>query len=216
MMKRVKWFKNENQASFSKKKLCFLVGGCLLLGLGWNGLRRTELYREIEYNIDQAIEQKQRDEEWGHLEYTGDEVMEQIKSEMSVIPYNEESFDPNATLEDLQKDGDKLFTSYVGNGIVMNQLGMFGDVSFLKITLYSFENTSIGGVDLAMNVYDTTPGVVKVAEEMFKTILPTGHEELIEHLNNIDYRGGEHQWDNRKVTVEFHNEGITFLFYGKE
>lgn len=204
------------QFVLKKKKILVLLLFALLFAFLLMGIERTKFYGELKYYIDQKNEQLKRDEEWGHLEYSGDNVMEEIKSVMEVIEYDEEKFDENKTLEMLAEEELNLYTSFVGNGIFMNELGMFGDVSFLRMSIYSFENTSIGGVDLAMNVYDTTPEVVAVCEEMFKIILPTGYVELIEHLNDINYRGGEHKWDERKVEVQFRNEGITFLFYGKE
>lgn len=197
-----------------KKKCLALVLIFILINLIFCLFKQSYFYYQLEYQWDCYLAQKERDKEWGHLEYDGDDILEKLKDE-----FVDEDYD---VLSELELDYDEalalksnVYSSVIGNGIFMNELGGTGDVSFLRVTVYAFENTSIGGVDVAMHVYDISKDVVEFAEYVMEVILPTGHQEIIDSLNDIDFRGGDFFVDNRKVSVEFGEEGITFLFYGK-
>lgn len=209
--------KNEKRPRMTKKQKKRLIIVSVIvtfLFIFWSLFTQSLFYINLVYKYDQIQEQKERDRLWGHLDYSGDDILSDLAEEF-VIP----NYDP---VSELELDYDELLTkrsnvyqSSIGNGLFMNEMGGTGDVSFLRITIYSFENTSIGGVDIAMHVYDIASDVVAFAERAMELILPTGYQEIIDKLNDIDFRGGEFFLDERKVVVDFNEEGITFLFYGK-
>lgn len=198
--------------SLSKKKVILFTGlGVLIIGGGILFLN-SMTYREMEFQWYLKQEQKRRDKEWGYLDYSGHEIVNELTKEF--MSENKELPGTSIT-DDYLVRRENVYESTFDNGFFMNEMGELGDLSFLRLTVYSFENTLHDGVDIIMHVYNIESDVVAYAERTLEKILPTGYQKIIDDLNDVDYRGGEYFLDNRKVTVEFTAEGIVFFFYGE-
>ena len=196
-----------------QKKIWISVGvGLGVVVIGGILFTQTLTYREIEHKWYLKQEQKRRDKEWGYLDYSGHEVVDALTEEF--VSENKELPGTSATDDYLVQRGN-VYESTYDNGVFMNEMGELGDLSFLRLTVYSFENTLHDGVDIIMHVYNIESDVVAYAERTLEKILPTGYQQIIDDLNDINYRGGEYFLDDRKITVEFTSEGIVFFFYGK-
>lgn len=204
--------KNDKKVSLKKRKIILLAGiGLLVIG-GGILFFQSMTYRKIEFQWYLKQEQKRRDKEWGYLDYSGHEIVSELTEEF--MSENKPLPGASAT-DDYLVQRSNVYESAVDNGFFMNEMGELGDLSFLRLTVYSFENTLHDGVDIIMHVYNIESDVVAYAERTLERILPTGYQQIIDDLNDINYRGGEYFLDNRKVTVEFTEEGVVFFFYGE-
>lgn len=204
--------KNDKKVSLKKRKIILLAGiGLLVIG-GGILFFQSMTYRKIEFQWYLKQEQKRRDREWGYLDYSGHEIVNELTEEF--MDENKPLPGTSAT-DDYLVQRSNVYESTVDNGFFMNEMGELGDLSFLRLTVYSFENTLHDGVDIIMHVYNIESDVVAYAERTLERILPTGYQQIINDLNDINYRGGEYFLDNRKVTVEFTEEGVVFFFYGE-
>ena len=204
--------KDDKKVSLKKRKIILLAGiGLLVIG-GGILFFQSMTYRKIEFQWYLKQEQKRRDREWGYLDYSGHEIVNELTEEF--MDENKPLPGTSAT-DDYLVQRSNVYESTVDNGFFMNEMGELGDLSFLRLTVYSFENTLHDGVDIIMHVYNVESDVVAYAERTLERILPTGYQQIIDDLNDINYRGGEYFLDNRKVTVEFTEEGVVFFFYGE-
>ena len=205
--------KERNSFSLTnKKKIIFFSGISVLIVGGLILFSQSLTYRKIEFQWYLKQEQKRRDREWGYLDYSGHEIVNELTEEF--MSENKPLPGTSAT-DDYLIQRSNVYESTVDNGFFMNEMGELGDLSFLRLTVYSFENTLHDGVDIIMHVYNIESDVVAYAERTLERILPTGYQQIIDDLNDINYRGGEYFLDNRKVTVEFTEEGVVFFFYGE-